>query len=225
MTEPSIYYPNTLKAEQLDNFLEKGWYRMGQGIFTTQYIIQQDEVYRVWWLRYVLKSWILGSSSKKIKKINQIFSVTIVPMYINEALEGLYTLYKSQINFEPAESVQHWLYDMDDTNIYDTWMVQIKDGDKLIGAGIFDNGQCSIAGIMNFYHPDYKKYSLGKYLMILKMEYALANGKQWYYPGYIVQDYPKFDYKLFAGKDAAQIFVPEFNRWVWRNDDLLNNIN
>ncbi|MEX0636213.1 MAG: hypothetical protein WD135_05545 [Ferruginibacter sp.] len=29
------------------------------------------------------------------------------------------------------------------------------------------------------------------------------------------QQYPKFDYKRFAGKHAAKIFIPEFNRGVW----------
>jgi arginine-tRNA-protein transferase len=224
MTEPGIYYPHELGTDQLDAFLEKGWYRMGQGIFTTHYIVQQDEVYRVWWLRYALKHWTLSVASKKIKKSNRHFTVEIVPMHINEAIETLYSQYRSQLDFEPATSVQHWLYDIADKNIYDSWLIQIKDGEQLIAAGIFDNGLFSIAGIMNFYHPDYKKYSLGKYMMLLKMEYAQANGKHWYYPGYIVQHYPKFDYKLFAGKNAAQIFIPEFNRWVWWSDDLLTGM-
>ena len=222
MTEPSIYYPHEMGSEIMDAFLEKGWYRMGQGIFTTQFIIQQDEVYRVWWLRYSLKNWSVSQTCKKIKKINRQFSVNITPLVVTPAIEELYQLYRSQLNFDPAATVTDWMYDKGEKNIYDTWVIQIKDADTLIAAGIFDNGLYSIAGIMNFYHPDYKKYSLGKYMMLLKMEHALANGKHWYYPGYIVQHYPKFDYKLFAGKAAAQIFIPEINHWVWWSDDILD---
>lgn len=222
MTEPGIYYPHEMGSEILDAFLEKGWYRMGQGIFTTQYIVQEEELYRVWWLRYSLKTWTTSRTCEKIKKLNRKFSVTIIPLAVTPSIEALYQLYRSQLDFEPAESVQQWLYDMGEKNIYDSWVIQINDADTVIAAGIFDNGLYSIAGIMNFYHPEYKKYSLGKYMMLLKMEHAMANGKHWYYPGYIVQHYPKFDYKLFAGKEAAQIFIPEFNRWVWWSDDLLD---
>ena len=67
---------------------------------------------------------------------------------------------------------------------------------------------------MNFYHPDYKKYSLGKYLMLLKINHAKAMGKEWYYPGYIVPGNRRFDYKLFIGIEIAEIWVPESNNWL-----------
>lgn len=125
----------------------------------------------------------------------------------------MYELYKSSLTFTPASSVQNWLFDQQTNNVYDSFLVEVRDQCSLIAAGIFDNGQKSIAGIMNFFLPDYKKYSLGKYLMLLKIEYALSQGKKWYYPGYIVEGYPKFDYKLFVDKAAAEIFIPEQNGW------------
>ena len=55
-------------------------------------------------------------------------------------------------------------------------MVQVRDGDKLIAVGYFDKGKTAIAGILNMYHPDYKQYSPGKFLMLKKLEYALSQG-------------------------------------------------
>ena len=66
---------------------------------------------------------------------------------------------------------------------------------------------------MNFYHPDYKKFSLGKYLMLIKIQYALQAEKKLYYPGYIVHNYPRFDYKLFVDSNAAEIYIPERQGW------------
>ena len=80
--------------------------------------------------------------------------------------------------------MQQWLLQEQTNNVYDTAMIEVRDQGKLIAAGIFDKGRQSIAGILNFYHPGYNKYSLGKYLMLLKIDYAIAHSKQWYYPGY-----------------------------------------
>lgn len=213
MTDSYIYYPEVLTGEMLDIFLSKGWYRMGQGIFTTQHLIQEDSIYRVYWLRYDLERIVLGKTQQKIINQNRGFHTAIVPLEITEELESLFELYKTAINFDPAASVQQWLYAEQSLTVFDTELVEVRDRGKLIAAGIFDRGADSFSGIMNFYHPDYRKQSLGKYLMLKKIEQALRERKRWYYPGYIVYGYPKFDYKLFADKNAAEIYIPEVNEW------------
>lgn len=224
MTEHGIYYPAEINGMQLDAFLAKGWYRMGQGIFTTNYVIQEDSFFRVYWLRYNLDLFKAGKRTRHIIKNNRNFTINIKPLLIDAELEELYSLYKTGISFEPAESVQSWLLERQTHNIYDSYVIEIRDEGLLIAAGIFDQGQQSLAGILNFYHPAYKKYSPGKYLMLLKMKHALSAGKKWYYPGYIVKDYSKFDYKLFADKTAAEIFIPEKDQWYTYSKDLLMNI-
>jgi leucyl-tRNA---protein transferase len=224
MIEPGIYYPEQLTGEQLDLFLANGWYRMGRGIFTTNYIILEDIPYRVFWLRYYLPELVQGKSGKQVYKINRRFSTSIQPLKITEELEALYAGYKTGIDFEPAESIQKWLFEDQSDSVYDTQLIEVREQGQLIAAGIFDKGGNSIAGIMNFYHPSYKKYSLGKYLMLLKIEYAKNEGIQWYYPGYIVYQYAKFDYKLFAGRDVAEIYIPELKGWCKYDVGLLEKI-
>ncbi|MFZ4769232.1 MAG: hypothetical protein ACOYLO_03560 [Ferruginibacter sp.] len=213
MTDTGIYYPENMDAQHLDILLSKGWYRMGQGIFTTKYIIQENIPYRVFWLRYNLNKIILGKKQQKLLQKNKIFNSNIIPFKITDELEKLYALYKTEIDFEPASSVTEWMLEEKENNVYDSWIIEIRDKGLLIAAGIFDKGKNSIAGIMNFYHPDYKKYSLGKYLMLLKIAYAKEAGNQWYYPGYLVYGYPKFDYKVFADKSSVETFLPELNQW------------
>jgi arginine-tRNA-protein transferase len=66
---------------------------------------------------------------------------------------------------------------------------------------------------MNFYHPDYKKYSLGKYLMLLKMKYAIELHMQYYYTGYLALGISKFDYKIFPHSSLIEVFIPSLNCW------------
>ena len=217
MTETGIYYPEHITTSQLDTILERGWYRMGQGVFTCDYIIKEEIYYRVYWLRYQLKNLSLGSSQQQIIKRNRRFSVYNKPFELTEELEALYAAYKTGIDFDPSPSVRQWLFKDDLKNIFDTWLVEVRDSGRLIAAGVFDQGEESISGIMGFYHPEYKKYSLGKYLLLLKTIYAQDAGKKWYYPGYLVQGLPKFNYKLFLDEKATQVFLPELNRWLpWK---------
>ena len=225
MIEPGIFYPSRLTGTELDVFLAMGWYRMGQGIFTTHGIVQEEQIFRVFWLRYNLHQ--LAPQKKSTKKIIENcshFEVSVKPVNVTQEMEDLYKLYKAGIHFDAASNVRQWLYEAADGNVFDTYMIEIKDGGELISVGIFDKGKRSIAGIMNFYNPLYKKYSLGKYLMLLKIKYAQDKKIKWYYPGYIVPGYPKFDYKLFVDKLAAEIFIPEANAWQLYDQALVNKL-
>jgi arginine-tRNA-protein transferase len=164
----------------------------------------------------------LNRRQQRLLKRNEQFSITKKPFKLTDELEELFTLYKTGIDFEPALSVQHWLYGDQLHNVFSTELLEIRDNNKLIAAGITDSGHESIAGIMNFYHPEYKKYSPGKYLMLLKMQYAKAKNIKWYYPGYIVYNHPGFDYKLFVDKNAIEVFIPEMENWNLYNSELID---
>jgi arginine-tRNA-protein transferase len=225
LNENYVYYPEQLTGEELDTFLEQGWFRMGQSIFTTHFLALQEELFRVYWLRYNLPNLQNSKEATRIVNRNRIFETRIRPFELSGELEELYLQYKTHIDFETARSVHFWLFGDQQTNVFNTYLIEVKDNEQLIAAGIFDSGHESIAGILNFYHPDYRKYSLGKYLMLLKIEYAVRAGKKFYYPGYIVQNYPRFDYKLFADKNAAELYIPEQNSWISSHEFLGNKKN
>lgn len=222
-----IYFPEQLSGSELDVYLNKGWYRLGQIIFTTDYIPHNDHWYRVFWLRFRLDTISYGRKQFKLLRDNQHFSLQIKPLEITEEAEELYRLYSSDLNFEVSPTVKNYLFDNSVferpvQNLFQTEIIEIRDKGRLIAAGIFDNGKESIAGIMNFYDPSYHKYSLGRFLMLLKINYAKQKGKSWYYPGYIAYGYPKFDYKLFPDKNAAEIFDPNSQEWLPWSESLLS---
>jgi leucyl-tRNA---protein transferase len=214
MSENNIYYPEKLNGKELDEFLETGWYRMGQSVFTTHFLTLKDYTYRVFWLRYNLKNITLSKSQQRIKAGNKQFNVSIKPLQITVEIEDLYAAYKTGITFQAAPTVHYWLYgDQPTYNVFETELIEIRDKNKLIAVGIADLGSESIAGIMNFYHPDYKRFSLGKYLMLLKIEQAQRKNLCRYYPGYIVYQRPEFDYKLDFDKNSVEVFIPELGGW------------
>ena len=225
MTESEAFYPPRLSGTQMDAFLAIGWYRMGQAFFTTDAIMHKEEIFKVFWLRYNLQK--VGPEKKSNAKIienNSRFEATIQPLEVTEEMDNLYELYKAGINFEGAASIEQWLYEGKPRNVFDSYSVTVRDNGTLIAVGIFDKGKKAIAGILNFYNPLYKKYSPGKYLMLLKIKYAQQDNIKWYYPGYIVPGYPKFDYKLFVDKLAAEIYIPKAKAWKGYNEMLVKTL-
>jgi leucyl-tRNA---protein transferase len=217
-----IYYqvdtPESLASQELDNYLAAGWYRMQQLIFTTDLIIKDDRYLPVFWLRVVMKNYILTKKNEKIIARNKNYTVNCEPAVITEELEQLYQLYKGAMNFELAESIQDSLLGENINSIYNTLCYTIRDGEKLIAAGFFDEGGNSIAGILNIYHPGYARNQLGKYLVLLKAEYARQQQKEYYYSGYISTADSKFDYKLFVSKEATEVYNRKAKQWIpWQS--------
>lgn len=210
----AIHFPVSLTGKELDDYLSRGWFRMGQAIFTTDAFPFNGHIHTVHWLRFVVHQVNYGRSQKKLIALNKSFRAEVAPLNLTTELEELFSLYKNSVDFAAPESVTEYMFDGRNFNVYNTKMITLMDKGKLIAAGLFDEGEKSIAGILNFYHPDYKRKSLGKYLMLLKINYAIQNGIKWYYPGYVASGYPKFDYKLFPDTNAAEVFEPYSNEWV-----------
>ena len=78
----------------------------------------------------------------------------------------------------------------------------------------------SLASLLAAFHPDYSAYSLGTYTLLREIAFAQETGRSFFYPGYILDRTPLFDYKLrlgsmeFLGRDR-----------VWHPYGLFRKIN
>lgn len=220
--------PDDLKGAVLDNYLRKGWYRMGQTIFTTNFVEHGLHLYPVHWIRYDLKKFRPTKKQLQLDRKNKSFHVTIKPLELTFELEALYSKYRQHINFDAAMSVKDNLMYMhtDKKNIYDTWVIELRNGSQLIAAGVFDKGLHTMAGIKNFYDPAYAKFSPGKYLLFRKIEHAISEGARYFYPGYIAETYTKFHYKMEAAPDTLEIYSTENDDWQsFQMHEFINRYN
>lgn len=208
------YNPSQLTGEMLDAFLEKGWFRMGQSVFITHFLRFREQFYPAVWLRYRLNDNLLKTIEAKLKKTESRFQVEVQPWVPSEEQEALFTLYRNHSGLVMAESLSHILMDDHPENIFPSFQITIRDGNRLVGLGIFDLGAQTAAGISNIYHPEYKKYSLGKMLMLLKIRHCIGLGQQWFYPGYAVPGYRRFDYKLQVLPEHTFYFHSPQEAWM-----------
>lgn len=213
-------FPLNLSIEELDNYLLNGWFRMGQSLFTTNFLIFNAQLYSVAWLRVGLSNFHLDKKLLKLKKINKNFRVDIHPANITPTHEALFSKYKESVSFDASESLHHLLYHNKNYNIFNTYQVDLFDNDEIIGSGIFDIGDKTAQGITSFFDPAYRKNSLGKYLICLKMEFCQQKGLDHFYPGYFVPGYEPFDYKLELGREAMEFL--HLASGTWEKIDTFN---
>ncbi|GHN02068.1 hypothetical protein WSM22_35570 [Cytophagales bacterium WSM2-2] len=221
-----IVDPEILDGATLDQLLALGWYRMHQSVFTVSHLEHNQQLYRVHWLRYSVKEIESKATHRRIRKRNQNFhhtigDVTMIPPDYRE----LHARYRASIDFDGALSIEESLFGGDDSvkSIFNTKCISIFDGNNLIAVGYFDVGDQAATSILHFFDPLYARYSLGKYLVLLTIDYLKEHGYSLYYPGYVVEDLPKLNYKLFLGKEVAHYFDPITAAWKTFDTGILTS--
>jgi len=195
-----IHFPIEILPKELDNYLARGWFRMGQMIFTCHVLCFKDQVYSTVWIRLELEDYFLKRSMRKLLTRNgKRFKTVIRKAVFDNEKQKLYEGHKERFEGYIPNTLRESLFGMEEANLYDTHEVCVYDNGKLIASSFFDIGSDSIASIMGLYDPEYAQYSLGIYTMLCEIQYGKDQNKKYYYPGYVVPGYKKFDYKLRVG--------------------------
>ncbi len=205
-----------LSPELMDSMLAVGYYRMQQSLFTLDYTrTDNGSRVRVIWARVCLKDFSPNHRHLKLAKRCRNLTLSLHPAAVTEEIEALYATYRAAIDFDGNESVRACLFGpCQGKDYFPGRMWQMRDRGRLIGVGYFDEGVESCAGILNFFHPDYGKYSPGLWMYLEGLRYAADTDKKYYYPGYIALNFPKFDYKLLAGTDRIELWDPTRAAWI-----------
>ena len=218
--------PSYINPAELDAYLANGWYRMHETIFTAHFLTHQNELRTAIWLRNRLSDFNNQSTTfQKLAKRNRQFRVEFTPLQITKAHEKLFQEYRKAQFEDENDSLQRSLFGNNNNEApYDSYMINLYDGRILIGSGVYDKGYASMAGIVSFYNVNYSKYSLGKYLIYLKMNQAKNWGLTFFYPGYFMPGVPRFDYKLSIGSECLEYL--ELSTFSWKSihefDDTKN---
>lgn len=207
------FYPGEVSAQLLDAYLSKGWYRIHQMLITTDLIAKDDEFFAVFWLRYRLADYQHSKKSRKLLHSAEQFTQQIEPLQFTDELEELFTRYREQLDFDMSESAKTYLMGHKTENVFNTQLLTLRHNGQLIAAGCYDEADTSLMGLLSIYDPAYKKHSLGKVLLLKKIEEAIRLKKNWFYPGYISLHTPKFDYKLFPDLEATEVYNRLTDAW------------
>jgi arginine-tRNA-protein transferase len=208
-------YPTKHEPQVLDQMLAIGWFRMGQSLFTTNFVTFQHRIYRTIWLRNRLKDYVHTKTYHNLRKRNANFRIELKNFAIDEAHEQLFQTYRKTMPFQTSRSLTDLMYFFASQpgDVFNTYEINLYDQNKLIACSYFDVGHKSAEGISSYYHPDYKNHSLGKYLIYLQIDICLENKLDFFYPGYFVPSYTHLDYKLSIGSTCLEFIDTEDLTW------------
>ena len=203
-----------LSAEELDDYLAQGWFRIGQTLMTCRVVLFDGALRTALWTRLPLQGHRFRKSSRKLLSRNRRRFRVVVQSgpVIDEAHEDLYQRYRNIARGERSPSLDDFLYgDSEPRDLFDTREIQLWDGDRLAAFSWFDLGREGAQSLMGVYDPDYAPHSLGFTTMLLEVEHAIEQGLRFFYPGYVLPGEPAMDYKLRVGE--VEFHDPDAGRW------------
>ena len=195
-----FYHPESLTPEGLDTYLSEGWFRNSILLHNSRVICLDGDVHSILNIRLPLQNHEYNKRLRKVWRQNhQRFRIDIQPVTLNQRKEQLYQQHTKRFKGFLFESLDQFLYAYGGSSVFKTYEVCVYDGDHLIAYSLFDIGANSIASLLGVFDKGYSKFSLGMYTMMIEIEYAKTQNKSFYYPGYILDNTPNFDYKLRVG--------------------------
>jgi len=211
----------SIRPEELDQYLSRGWFRKDQRMFTSQFLQDGHHFRDLIALRHKLASFSFPTWFWKMRK-NEKFSVFIDDAHPSATHEFLFQRYHEAKNLKWTNSLEEILFGAGSQNAFHTKVINIWHEEELVAAGFFDMGGNSAAGIVNFYDPRYAKYSLGNYLFYLAVEYALGEGLEYFYPGSFAPGDPLLENKLKYSPASLEYFHSVYRAWypirIFRTD-------
>ncbi len=206
------YVPKTLSKKRLDQYLAAGWFRTGHMLFRAKVGCGDNDICSPINIRFKLEGHVFSKSLRKLYRQNQkLFRFEIRKASITDQKEQMFQHHQCRYRGSLSNSLDEFLIL---THRFDTYEIAVYDEDYLVAVSFFDDGHNSMMGLLALFAPNYAKYGLGNYTMMLEIEYAKSLNKKFYYPGYVHQVPSMYDYKLRFGH--AQVY--DWDRKRWRND-------
>ena len=213
--EEYFFAPQQPHEELFDEAQQIAFRRFGHFYirwFTDNY---GGEEMRIIPLRIVLNEFKLSKSQEKIYRRNQKkFTYTVEKTTIDADLINLFDLHKKKFTHNPPPSLAYYIGENnhgEHEQYVKNLTFRVFDDERLVAASFLDCGKKSVSALYAATHPDYDKYSLGIYTILLETEYALRNDFKFYYLGYAHEKASFYDYKKqFFGTEQ---FILGKNAW------------
>ena len=206
------FYTDFIESEQLDSLLEIGFRHFGKYFFRYSHNYFQDKIVKVLPLRIRLENYRHSNSQKKIIKKNQFLQTNIIPCILNDEIHELFEIHSNRFEYGRPNSIYNFMNSEEPNNIPNQmFKVEVRNESKLLASSFLDIGKFATSSIYGMFHPDYYKYSLGIYTMLLEIEWSILNEKKFYYPGYVYTTPSFYDYKKqFYGLESF-----DFKTGMW----------
>ncbi len=205
--------PETLPGAALDDYLARGWYRIGRALITTDYLVNDGQLRSTIWTRLDLQGLRFRASLRKqLAETRRRFEIRIGDLVLDAEHENLYTRYREMVGGNRAESLDEVTGGEEGRALFHTREISIWNDGALIAFSWFDLGETSVESLIGVYDPAYRKHGLGFCTLLLEVEHATEIGMRYHYAGYVLSEPSGMDYKRRIGR--LDYLDPEAGRWL-----------
>jgi len=205
--------PEALTPAELDEYLARGWYRIGRALITTEYLVSDGELRSTLWTRLDLHHHRFSSSlRKRMARNHRRFRVEVGDLVLDGAHEQLYTRYRIMAGGSRAESLAEVLGGEQGQALFHTREISVWSGDTLVAFSWFDLGETSVQSLIGVYDPEQRRHGLGFWTLLLEIAHAAEIGMRFHYAGYVLSEPSGMDYKRDVG--SLEYLDPVTKRWL-----------
>lgn len=197
------FHADSVSPRQMDILLGDGWRHFGTHFFRYSLGFYEFDIRRVIPLRIRLANFSPSKSQRRVLRKNADLKTVIRPVEINEEAELLFDRHKRRFTFGVPDSIHDFL-SLDPARMpCEAREVAVYKDDDLVAVSYFDVGETVMSGVYAMFEPAEAPRRLGIFTLLKEIEYALENGKQFYYQGYSYEGESFYDYKKrFRGTEA-----------------------
>lgn len=225
---------DSLRFTQYDSLLAGGWFRSTDHMYLADLICIGEGLFSAQHIRLDVTTWAPRKSHRKVLRNIQKLRVIMRESHLTERHLELYkaqtSRFQSFVLSDPSG-----IFHNPNLVSFRTMEVALYDDTKMIAFSLFDIGFNSMASILCCYDSSYGKFSPGIATMLLELKYAQDNGIKYYYPGYVLDEPSRMEYKLGLGtyeylsengwtvSDSKPI-LPSTARYIKETGKLLGSI-
>lgn len=193
-----------ISPQQLDLLLADGWRHFGEHFFRYNIGFYESELRVVLPLRVRLENFTKSKSQRRVLSRNRDLRIIIRPIEITEEKEILFDRHKRRFDHNIPDSIYDFLSHSPSNVPCEALEICVYDAEEnLLAASFFDVGEAAISAVYAMFEPTETRRSLGIFTMLSVIDYAIKNGKTFYYPGYAYEGNSFYDYKKrFSGLEV-----------------------
>jgi arginine-tRNA-protein transferase len=189
------FYSQEVSPVVMDELWAEGWRHFGTHFFRYSLGFYEAEIRRVFPLRIRLADFSFSKSQRRVLKKNQDLRTIIRPVEITTEKELLFELHKQRFKRDAPFSLYDFLSFHPAKVPCEALEISVYRESELVAASFFDVGERATSSIYAMFAPEESARSLGIYTMLLEIDWAWENEKEFFYQGYSYEGNSFYDYK------------------------------
>lgn len=189
------FYASQIAPEELDLFLANGWRHFGEHFYRYSLNWYRDEIRAVIPLRIRLADFSFSKSQRRVLNKNLDLQSLVRPIEICPETVSMFERHRFRFEENIPYSIYTFMSYEPATVPCKSFEMAVYQDEKLLAKSFFDVGKDSISSIYGIFEPEITERSLGILTMLLEIDFAIKNGKKFYYHGYAYEGNSFYDYK------------------------------